>query len=191
MFSQNPAPKAYRVSGWNDKARSFRQKAILWNRIRRKCGCPSSGVLSTIKENSKSRYKYEVRRLIRQADHIMSEKLAEAWCNSHNNDFWNLVHQSRGSSKFFGCSIIDGLTTDEDISNMFSSKISSLLNSELNQSARNSFLADLTDSTSNSYLQTSEIFSTFVLNALDKLNTLFTLGIWPGPARTTAATCLV
>ena len=52
---------------------------------------------------------------------------------------------------------------------MFSSKISSLLNSELDQSARNSFLADLTDSISNSDLQTSEISSTVVLNALDKL----------------------
>ena len=49
------------------------------------------------------------------------------------------------------------------------SKISSLLNSELDQSARNSFLADLTDSISNSDLQTSEISSTVVLNALDKL----------------------
>ena len=45
-----------------------------------------------------------------------------------------------------GCNVIDGLTTDEDISNMFSSKISLLLNSDLDQSARNSFLADLTDS---------------------------------------------
>ena len=52
---------------------------------------------------------------------------------------------------------------------MFSSKISSLLNSELDLSARNSFLADLTDSISNSDLQTSEISSTVVLNALDKL----------------------
>ena len=115
-----------------------------------------------------SRYKYELRRLKGQADHIKSEKLARAWCNSCNNDFWNLVRQSHGNSKFSGCNIIDGLTTDEDISNMLSSKISSLLNSELDQSARNTFLADLTDSISNSDLQSSEISSTVVLNALAK-----------------------
>ena len=46
---------------------------------------------------------------------------------------------------------------------MFSSKISLLLNSDLDQSVRNNFLADLTDSISNSDLLTS------VLNALDQL----------------------
>ena len=61
--------------------------AIFWDRIWKEFGCPSSGAIKT---NHKSRYKYEVRRLKRQADHIRSEKLAEAWCNSCNNDFWNL-----------------------------------------------------------------------------------------------------
>ena len=75
---------------------------------------------------------------------------------------------SRGNSKFSGCNVIDGLTTDDDISNMFS-KISSLLNSDLDQSARNSFLADLTDFISNSDLLTSVISSTAVLNALGQL----------------------
>ena len=75
--------------------------------------------------------------------------------NSCSNEFWNLVRQSRGNSKFSGCNVIDGLTTDED--DMFSSKISSLLNSDLDQPARNSFLAGLTDSISKSDLLTSEI----------------------------------
>ena len=73
------------------------------------------------------------------------------------------------NSKFSGRNIIDGLTTDDDISNMFSSKIALLLNSDLDQSARNSFLADLTDYILKSDLLTSEISSTVVLNALDLL----------------------
>ena len=137
------------------------------SRIWKECGCPTSGIISTIKKNTKSRYKYEVCRLKRQANHIKSVKLAGAWCNSRSNDFWNLVRQSRGNSKLSGCNIIDGLTTDNDISNMFSSKISLLLNSDLDQSARNSFLADLTDSNSNSDLLTSAISSTVVLNTLE------------------------
>ena len=98
-------------------------------------------VLSRIEKNTKSCYKYEVRCLKRQADHMKSEQLAGACCNSRNNDFWSLVHQ----------------------------KISSLHNSDLDQSARNSFLADLTDSISNSDMLTSEISSTVVLKALDQL----------------------
>ena len=69
-----------------------------------------------------------------------------------SNDFWNLVCWSRGNSKFSGCNVTDGLTTD-DISNMFSFKICSLLNSDLDQSARNSFIADLTDSSLKSDLK--------------------------------------
>ena len=80
---------------------------------------PLRSIGATIKKNTKSRYKYEVRRLKRQADHIKSEKLAGAWCNSRTNDLWNLVRQNRGNSKFSGCNVIDGLTTD-DISSMFS-----------------------------------------------------------------------
>jgi len=95
--------KVRRVPGWNDKAKSFRKKAIFWDRIWKECGCPSSGVLSILKKSTKSRYKYEVRCLKRQADHIRCEKLAGAWCNSSNNDFWNLVRQNRGKSKFSGC----------------------------------------------------------------------------------------
>ena len=44
-----------------------------------------------------------------------------------------------GWGKFSGCNVIDGITSDEDISKMFS-KVSSLLNSDPYQSATNSLL---------------------------------------------------
>ena len=103
---------------------------------------------------------YEVCRLKRQADYIRSEKLAVAWCNPRSNEFLNLVRQSRGNSEFSGCNVIDGLTTDDDISNIFSSKISLLLNSDLDQPSRNNFISGLTNSISKSDLLTSEISST-------------------------------
>ena len=73
------------------------------------------------------------------------------------------------ANSLHGCNIIDGLTTDDDISNMFSSKISSLLNSIILTSQIGSFFADFIDSISNSDLLTSEISSTVVLNAFDQL----------------------
>ena len=71
--------------------------------------------------------------------------------------------------KFSGCNVIDGITSDEDISEMFSSKVSSLLNSDPDQSATNCFFANLTDSISSSDLLSSDISSTVVLNALEQL----------------------
>ena len=61
------------------------------------------------------------------------------------------------------------MQVDKDISNMFSSKISSLLNSDSDQSARNSFLDDLTESVSNHDLLACEISSNVVLDAFDQL----------------------
>jgi hypothetical protein len=107
--------------------------------------------------------------LKRQAEHIKSEKLAEAWCTARNTDFWHLIRQQRGNSKSSGCNVIDGLTTDDGISNMFSSKICSILNSDSDQLARERFLENLTDSISNYDLLNSEITSTTVINALDQL----------------------
>ncbi|CAI8042083.1 hypothetical protein GBAR_LOCUS23374 [Geodia barretti] len=46
-----------RVHGWNDSA--AKEASILWHRIWTEAGCPSAGVLSTIKKHAKKRYKYE------------------------------------------------------------------------------------------------------------------------------------
>lgn len=113
-----------KVPGWNVKAKSLKERAIVWDKIWKDCGCQSSGVLSIIKKNIKNHYKYEVQHLKHQAEHIKSEKLAEAWCNAHNTNFWHLVRQ-HGNSKSSGYNIIDGLTTSDGIS---FSKICSILN---------------------------------------------------------------
>ena len=67
-----------KVPGWNVKAKSLKERAIIWDKIWKDCGCQPSGVLSIIKKNIKIHYKYEVQHLKHQAEHIKSEKLAEA-----------------------------------------------------------------------------------------------------------------
>jgi hypothetical protein len=62
------------LPGWNDSVRSLRSKALFWNRLWSENGCPSSGVVSQIRKKAKSRYKYAVRYLKRQKDHILSKK---------------------------------------------------------------------------------------------------------------------
>ena len=52
---------------------------------------------------------------------------------------------------------------------MFSSKLCSILNSDSDHLARESFIENLTDSISNDVLLSSEISSTTVINALDQL----------------------
>ena len=42
-----------RVRGWNDSAAKLKEASILWHRIWTEAGCPSAGVLSTIKNHAK------------------------------------------------------------------------------------------------------------------------------------------
>ena len=104
---QSPALRSYLTPLWY--LFDSELDILIW----RDCGCPSFGVLSTIKKNTRNCYKYEVQ-LKRQAEHIKSEKLAKAWCNACNTDFWHLVRKQRGNGKS-SCNVIDNLTTDDSI----------------------------------------------------------------------------
>ena len=53
-----------RLIGWNDRANKLKNESKFWYRVWVEAGYPTSGVLFQIKKNAKSRYKYEVRRLL-------------------------------------------------------------------------------------------------------------------------------
>ena len=94
----------------------------------------SSGVLFQIKKKTKKRYKYEVRRLRWQHERIIRDRLGIALSQSSHRDFWKEVHnititfssKGRGSS----APIVDGCSSDADISSAFSAKLCDLLNSD-------------------------------------------------------------
>ena len=86
------------VPGWNDSARPLCKSAKFWHRIWLECGCPISGVLFQIKKKAKKRYKYEVRRLRRQEDHIRNELMGQALSQSRTRDFWKKVRRLTKSS---------------------------------------------------------------------------------------------
>ena len=45
-----------RVPGWNESAGKLKELSIFWNRAWTEAGCPSAGVLSTIKRHAKKRF---------------------------------------------------------------------------------------------------------------------------------------
>ena len=51
------------IPGWNKAASVLKSKANFWHRVWREAGYTCSGVLFDIKRHSRSRFKYEVRRL--------------------------------------------------------------------------------------------------------------------------------
>ena len=65
-FPTRSTSSCRRLVGWNQSISRLKESSVFWYKIWVEAGCPSSGVLSQIKKNSKRRYKYEVRRFIRK-----------------------------------------------------------------------------------------------------------------------------
>ena len=118
------------VPGWNTAARLYEEKANFWHAVWKQAGSPSSGVLHQIKKSSRSRYKYEVRRLRRHEEFIRREKMAPALASSNSKRFWQQVHCGNKSNKPFPASSVDGVSGSSHISQLFSSKLERLLNSQ-------------------------------------------------------------
>ena len=159
------------VPGWNDSARPLCKSAKFWHRIWLECGCPISGVLFQIKKNAKKRYKYEVRRLRRQEDHIRSELMGQALSQSRTRDFWKEVRRLTKSSKGrrFNAPVIDGLSNQDEIADMFSERMQDLLNSTSNVGLRSKVLSDLNASLNQADLTSCSISITTVIEALSHL----------------------
>ena len=88
-------------------------------------------VLHQIKRSSKSRYKYEVRRLKRREQFIRCEKMAAALASSNSKSFWQQVHRVNKSNKPPPVSSVDGISGSNHISQQFSSKFERLLSHPL------------------------------------------------------------
>ena len=80
--------------------------------------------------SSRSRYKYEVRRLRRREEFIRREKMAATLASSNSKSFWQQVHHVNKSNKPPPASFVDGVSGSNHISQLFSSKLENLLNSQ-------------------------------------------------------------
>jgi len=118
------------VPGWNTAARLYKEKANFWHVVWKQAGSPSSGVLHQIKKFSRSRHKYEVRRLKRREHFITREKMAAGLASSNSKSFWQQVHRVNKSNKPPPVPSVDGISGSNHISQLFSFKLERLLNSQ-------------------------------------------------------------
>ena len=81
-----------------------------------------------IKKKSKSRYKYEVRRLRRREQFIRREKLVAAFASRNKSNFWKEVKKVRGGKHPSTTHVIDGSSDTSEISEIFKNKLASTLN---------------------------------------------------------------
>ena len=131
-------------------------------------GCPQVGVLFQLRKHAKSRYRYAVRRVLRNQDKLRHKKLADALLEDKSRNFWQEVKQFKAGKQ--RCSqMVDGITGDENLVKLWFSKFKDLLSSPSPDRAQQ--LADALNSLdlSSRDLDSLVISEDVVLNAVRKL----------------------
>ena len=122
------SPSSKRVAGWHDKAGKLKEASNFWYRVWMEAGCPSAGVLSSIKKQAKKRYKYEVRRLKRRQQYHLRDQLAQSFAMKRKDTFWSDIKRLKNSRASQISPLVDRLSDSSDIANNFASRYSALLN---------------------------------------------------------------
>ena len=92
-------------------------------------GCPSNGVLQQIKRKTKLGFKYAVRSIKRRQDHIKRAQLADSLHHRDTRVFWSRVRQISKPKISRVSSVVDGVCGDDNIAELWASKLKYLLNS--------------------------------------------------------------
>ena len=145
-------PSFKRVPGWKDSAGQLRRASIFWHRVWEEAGCPSSGVLSTIKRQAKKRYKFEVRRIKHRRQYLIRDRLAHSVTKRKKDSLLFDVKSINKSNapRFFP--VVDGVNGDTNIANAFASKFSAVLNKHSTSSSQTIPSATIQSSLTESHL---------------------------------------
>ena len=91
-------------------------------------GCPSAGVLSTIKRHAKKRYKYEVHRLKRTLLFTLRTRVTRSFAMKRKDNFWSDIKRLNSSGPSSASPVVDGICGNSNIANLFASRFNTSLN---------------------------------------------------------------
>ena len=120
--------KKFRKPMWIEEAKPLKEDALFWDSMWKQCGKPQSGALKDVRQNTKTKYHYAVRRLKRREANLRKQRLAEALSKGKNRNFWTEVKKTlpRGKST---PAVIDNAESDSEICEIFANKYETLYNS--------------------------------------------------------------
>ena len=157
-----------RLIGWNDRANKLKNESKFWYRVWVEAGYPISGVLFQIKKNAKSRYKYEVRRLLRNQQHLLRRKLARSFTSRKKHGFWSAVRAVNKCNSTRQVPIVDGVSGDSEIAGLMATKLKTQLNSH-SASSHDHFCSQLGSVLSDTQLSDVEVSSEDIFAAISEL----------------------
>ena len=123
---------------WKSEVQPQKAESLWWHNLWLQCGSPKEGLVYEHKGEAKKQYMYAVRRYKRKEDHLRKQRMAEAICDNKSRDFFKEVKRLKPKRAI--APNIDGLVSDQLISEHFANKYESLYNSVPSD---NSKLADI------------------------------------------------
>jgi len=117
------------VAGWLQFVKPELEASRWWYKLWIDAGSPSAGVLFQLKKHAYGRYKYAVHRVRRRQEHLKQMKLAEALLKDPTHNFWTKVHSFAGSRKPLMVPVVDGVSGQDNISDLWCNNFKQLYNS--------------------------------------------------------------
>ena len=66
------------ICDWNTKVRPYRDSAIMWHRVWKQCGSPSTGIVANIRRSTRSQYHEKINEVKSNQENLKKIKMTNA-----------------------------------------------------------------------------------------------------------------
>jgi hypothetical protein len=110
-----------RIAGWSEHVQPLRDKSLFWHTIWLDCDRPKTGAVAECMRRTRAAYHYAVRKLKRDGDEIINERIADSLLNNKSRDFWSEIKRIRSNKSGNSCTV-DGQSEANNIAKLFAEK---------------------------------------------------------------------
>jgi hypothetical protein len=116
------------IPGWSDYVQPLKETSLFWHNLWVQAGRPQNGTVACIMRSTRACYHRAIKQVRLQEADIRKEKFATLILSNRSRDFWTEIRKIRNTRGSTPC-IIDGITSEQDISALFANKCEDLYNS--------------------------------------------------------------
>ena len=117
-----------RIPGWSEFVQPTRDKSLFWHNLWLACGRPKTGAVADCMRRTRAAYHYAIRKVKRDDERLMHERIADSMLNNDTRNFWSEVKRIR-SNKAGTSRIVDGNSESISIAQLFASQYRDLYTS--------------------------------------------------------------
>jgi len=107
-----------RIAGWSEHVQPLREKSLFWHKMWLDCGRPRAGAVADSMRRTRVAYHYAIRKVKREEENIICEKVADAMLRNNTRDFWSEIKRIR-SSKSVNSRTVDNESEPINIAKLF------------------------------------------------------------------------